>query len=107
MPPDDARACPWCGRWALKDGGCNWVACGLANDGAAHQGFQVGAGCGRSWCFACGKKLCSLVYDPASGARVGREAHDAACCRTEPGFTEADYCPGGHNAHAPPRWASR
>jgi len=95
---DDAKQCPWCGRWALKDRSCNYVfACGLAEDGR----FVAGAGCGRSWCWACGKKLCGQYCDPVTGAklRTGRESHDARCCPAEEGYIRSEYCEGGHDSH--------
>lgn len=97
---DVARRCPWCGRWALKDAACNWVACGLSV-----RGFVRGAGCGRQWCFACSRKLCGQLYDPETGARRAGVAshHTGACCPAERGFEAAAYCPGGHNSHCPPR----
>ena len=98
----DAKQCPWCERWALKDTACNYIfACGLQTKG----GFLMGGGCGRSWCWECGKKFCGLYIDPATGAQLptAKDNHDA-CCRSEVGFTEADYCCGGHNSHCAKRW---
>lgn len=97
---DDARQCPWCERWALKNAACNWVTCGLST-----RGFVAGAGCGRQWCFACGGRLCGALYDPATGARRAGVAthHTKTCCEAEPGYKAAEYCPGGHNSHCPPR----
>jgi len=52
----DAKQCPWCDRWCLKDNACNYIfACGLAT-GASD--FLIHHGCGKSWCFECGKKFC-------------------------------------------------
>jgi hypothetical protein len=75
----EAKQCPWCGRWALKDASCNYVfGCGLTA-----EGFVVGAGCGKSWCWRCGKKFCGVYCDPRTGALCpGRkESHDALCCK--------------------------
>lgn len=92
-PPHGGTAmqCPWCGRWALKDAACNWVCCGLDA-----SGFVVGAGCGRQFCFLCGRKLCGALFDAATGARQlhVHTNHSAACCGVG-----ADFCPGGHNSH--------
>jgi len=105
----DAKPCPWCGRWALKDDGCNYIfACGLVSDGAFASGaFVIGAGCGRSWCWQCGLKYCGMYIDPATGKRLpsAKDTHDAHCCASEPGFRADLYCPGGHSPHcAPRRW---
>lgn len=103
----EALDCPHCGRWALKDERCNWVCCGLDTG----RGFVARHGCGRQFCFRCGRRLCGLLYDPETGAPTGAStSHDAACCAAEAfaaGLSDAEaaaaYCPGGHNAHAAPR----
>jgi hypothetical protein len=93
--PGDAQMCPWCGTWALKDDACNWVCCGLAV-----EGFVVGAGCGRQYCFQCGGRLCGQLYDPATGAVMPGVPtnHTEACCPAN-GPPPAGNCPGGHNSH--------
>jgi hypothetical protein len=99
---DDAKQCPWCARWCLKDMACNYIfACGLD----AGRGFVVGSGCGRSWCWECGKKFCGQYHDPATGRRTetARDNHDAGCCVKEAGYKREDYCVGGHNSHCGPR----
>jgi len=99
----DAKQCPWCQRWALKDAACNYIfACGLATKGK----FVIGAGCGKPWCWQCGKKFCGQYIDAATGEKIpgARENHDASCCKNEPGFKQEDYCPGGHNSHCGHRW---
>jgi hypothetical protein len=114
----DAKQCPWCGRWALKDNACNYIfACGLVGSsqpstpvlrtvGLATKGkFVIGAGCGRPWCFQCGKKFCGQYIDPTTGEKAGGpDSHDAECCRKEAGFKQEDYCPGDHNSHCSKRW---
>ena len=38
----DAKQCPWCQRWCLKDAACDYIfACGLETKGT----FVKGAGC--------------------------------------------------------------
>lgn len=94
---DIAKQCPWCERWCLKDYACNYIfACGLGTDGK----FWIGAGCGRSWCWECGKKFCGVYINPSTGQKVtgGRTEH-GDCCSLEEGFEKEDYCPGGHNSH--------
>lgn len=100
----DAKQCPWCERWALKDAACNYIfACGLETGGS----FTIGAGCGRSWCWECGKKFCSLYIDPTTGKKVpgAKETHGACCSSAqEEGFSREAYCCGGHNSHCEKRW---
>ena len=99
---DDAKQCPWCERWCLKDSNCNYVVCGRDS----RSRFCVGQGCGRAWCYHCGKKLCGRVFDDAGQLLDSNEDHDHGhqptpddpCCGPE-------YCEGGHNSHKAPRGA--
>lgn len=103
LKEEDAKQCPWCFRWALKDNNCNYIfACGLDEKGVYHKN----AGCGRSWCFCCGKKYCGQYIDLNSGKRAAnaKDSHDNFCCTLESGFIEADYCCGGHSSHCSLRW---
>jgi len=100
---DDAKQCPWCARWALKDAACNYIfACGLDSG----RGFIKNNGCGRSWCWECGKKFCGQYYDPLTGQKLpgAKDIHDGACCQLEQGFSKETYCCGGHNSHCEKRW---
>jgi len=96
----DGIECPFCGIGFVKDNNCMYVTCGLGNV------FRVGYGCGRSFCFQCGKKFCGQHYDPETGllALTYRDTHDAVCCTKEPDFSKDTYCPGGHNSHCSKRW---
>jgi hypothetical protein len=102
--------CPWCGRRAAKDMACNWVCCGLARDADGRERFHVGMGCGRQWCFKCGLRLCSPMFDDKSGARLPSTPthHGYACCAAEAAVLgkrpQDAYCPGGHNSHSDKRW---
>ncbi len=99
----DAKQCPWCQRWCLKDNACAYVfSCGLD----VRHGFVKGAGCGKTWCWTCGKKFCGQYHDPVSGQKLpgAKDHHDGNCCRGEPGFKEEEYCPGGHSGHCGKRW---
>lgn len=99
----DAKQCPWCQRWALKDTACNYIfACGLETSGT----FKINQGCGKSWCWECGKKFCGQYYDPQTGLKLptAKETHTAFCCINEPGYKQEEYCPGGHNSHCEKRF---
>lgn len=103
---NDAKQCPWCARWCLKDNACAYIfACGLDHKNK----FHIGLGCGKSWCWECGKKYCTPYYDPVTGNKLpcAKDHHDSECCKAEPGFLEADYCPGGHSAHCSPRFTQK
>lgn len=98
----DAKQCPWCQRWCLKDAACNYVfACGLETGGK----FHVGAGCGRSWCWECGKKFCMPYIDPFTGQKLPNAIENhGTCCFLEAGFTREEFCGGGHNSHCAKRF---
>lgn len=90
MDAPDAQQYPWCGHWALKDVSFNYgFACGLADDGI----FRVGAGCGRSWRWGCGRKLCGQYCEPQTGVKLpsGRGRHDAWCWCADVGFRHEQY----------------
>jgi hypothetical protein len=92
----DAKSCPWCGRWALKDDACNYIfACGLDSK----LGFQVGQGCGRSWCFGCGKKFCGFYYAVTGEKLPGAKDTHGTCCLEEPGYVREEYCNDGCSSH--------
>ena len=87
----------------MKDTACDYIfSCGLDTK----RGFVVGAGCGKTWCWQCGKKFCGQYSDPVTGQKLpgARDHHDAHCCRGEQGFKQEDYCSGGHSSHCGKRW---
>jgi hypothetical protein len=98
----DAKMCPWCERWCLKDAACNYIfACGLETSGQ----FHVGTGCGRSWCWECGKKFCTPYIDSTTGRKFPNAIENHGdCCQFEAGFIKENYCGGGHNSHCNKRW---
>ena len=99
----DAKQCPWCQRWCLKDAACDYVfSCGMD----FKNKFHVGAGCGHTWCWVCCKKYCHLYHNATTGDKLptAKDHHDAHCCKASPGFVQDDYCPGGHNPHCAKRW---
>jgi hypothetical protein len=103
MGKEDAKMCPWCERWCLKDDACNYIfACGLDTK----LGFIKGQGCGKSWCWGCGKKFCGQYYDPLTGQKLpgAKDNHDAKCCVLEQGFKKEEFCGGGCSSHCAKRW---
>lgn len=90
----DIQQCPHCGRYCVKDDNCNYVVCGRAE---ANR-FLPRHGCGRPFCFSCGKKLCGQMFDPETGALLDpNEDHNHPAGYE--GCDGAEYCPGGHNSH--------
>ena len=100
--PEDVMFCPHCGEMMCKDDRCSFVYCGLGGDDV----FRVGFGCGKAFCYTCGKKYCGQHYDAQNGQKLPafRENHDARCCASEPGFQQAEYCCGGHSKYCNVRW---
>lgn len=45
---NDAKKCPTCGEWRLKDDACNFVTCNLN-----HQ--EITINCNVPWCWLCEK----------------------------------------------------
>ena len=44
----DAKQCPTCEQWRLKDNACNFVTC--------NNNYQkLNCKCSTPWCFMCGK----------------------------------------------------
>ena len=100
---NDAKQCPWCQRWCLKDNACDYIfSCGLD----VKHGFIKNHGCGRSWCWTCGLKYCSQYHNPNTGERLSTaKDNHGSCCEQEIGFIKGEYCPGGHSSHCPPRYS--
>jgi hypothetical protein len=97
---DDAKECPWCGRWCLKNQSCNYIfACGLDENGVFYKDY----GCGRSWCFKCGKKFCGFYYINGIKNINAKDFH-STCCLMEKDFLQENYCSGGHDSHCNKRW---
>ena len=90
------KQCPWCERYSVKDEACNYVVCGRTA-----EGFVLGHGCGRAWCFHCGLRLCGRMYDEQTGAMLcANENHNHPRGSPEHEVCNGPgYCPGGHNAH--------
>ncbi len=95
------KSCPWCGFAFEKDEKCSFMYCGLLENGNF-----TSLGCGRSFCWTCGKKYCGQHYDPETRQPTTglKSQHDANCCKQESGFMQDAYCPGGHSSHCPKRW---
>ena len=90
-------------RKGVKDAACDYIfACGLDT----RDGFVMNAGCGRSWCWVCGKKYCSQYIDIITGTKLAnaKDNHNPFCCKEEEGFNQEMYCSGGHNPHCGKRW---
>lgn len=72
--------------------------------------FQPLYGCGKSWCFQCGKKYCGKYYDISTGKKsnYAKDNHNLLCCKLECNGDEnklkEEYCEGGHSSHCLKRW---
>jgi hypothetical protein len=96
----NAQKCPWCERWATKEG-CDFIfACGLTP-----EGFKIGQGCGKTWCFKCGKKYCGQYINAETGAKLkDARDHHGDCCEKEAGFKKEEFCAGGCSSHCKKRY---
>jgi hypothetical protein len=96
----EAKQCPHCERWALKDSACSYIfACGLDEKNIFHKDM----GCGKSWCWTCGKKYCGYYYKNGIKCTDAKDSH-TDCCKQEEGFQQSEYCEGGHSSHCYKRW---
>lgn len=69
-----SKKCPHCKKIFISDNNEDYVVCGYTAKGHDWKG------CGRDWCFTCGKKLCKcwevdLLFD-----EINRN-HDGKCCK--------------------------
>lgn len=69
----NTKQCPHCGHDNQCSSG-NYVICGYTVSG------YDWLGCGRDWCFVCGKKLCKKWLDNMLHNKTNR-VHDNKCCK--------------------------
>jgi len=81
-----SKQCPHCGRQITKMSNETYIICGYSNPS---KGFDW-KGCGKDWCFVCGKKLCKswnidTLYDQQN------RTHNTKCCKTFANKFKEDY----------------
>lgn len=84
------KNCPHCQKPYIAPSTQDYVVCGYSN---SHTGYDW-IGCGKDWCFRCGKKLCKSwtidsLYHPQN------RYHDKNCCRKHAeknGIKYDEYC---------------
>lgn len=80
----DIGECPHCGKtWAINKN-TQYTICGLTNTGFSWSG------CGRDWCFKCGKKLCKIWNTHQLFNTLNRH-HDIHCCKRAAQRHNQDY----------------
>jgi hypothetical protein len=96
METIDICRCPHCDRLCVKDDACNYVVCGRTD-----TGFKIGYGCGKPFCFLCGKKLCGQMYNEVTGEMIdSNEDHNHTTDEEQKIIcSQNGYCLGGHNSH--------
>lgn len=70
------KDCPHCGRSSYCKSNEQYVICGYTSN----RGFDW-RGCGRDWCFKCGKKLCKHWSIDELFNKSNR-IHDDKCCKS-------------------------
>jgi hypothetical protein len=73
--PHISKKCPHCSYVLNLPENTNYVICGYQN---TNQGYDWN-GCGKDWCFYCGKMLCKKWEINALNLQINRN-HDDACC---------------------------
>lgn len=85
------KNCPHCKKPCIASPNQEYIVCGY-ND--THNGYDW-IGCGKDWCFRCGKKLCKN-WNNDSLFNPQNRYHDKKCCRKDAeknglNYTN-DYC---------------
>lgn len=70
------QKCPHCERKCTIDINTTYVICGYINN---RTGYDW-EGCGKDWCFKCGKMLCKSWKDNELFSEINR-FHDNECCK--------------------------
>jgi hypothetical protein len=68
------KACPHCHQLNVKEKTASYVICGYDVDGYNWEG------CGKDWCFECGKKLCKS-WDSHNLFLEDNRKHNKKCCK--------------------------
>ena len=68
------KTCPYCNQKSYGSVNHPYMICGYNNKGFDYKG------CGRDWCFKCGKKLCKN-WNRDSLFMIENRSHDSNCCR--------------------------
>lgn len=68
------KPCPHCGKELLLPVGSTYAICGRMMSMDQYTG-----GCGRDWCFLCGKKLCKS-WDKNKLFMHSKRKHTSTCC---------------------------
>ena len=63
----NAKACPYCGAWVQKTGGCDTMRCGTNSHGSILTAIRNG-GCGHQFSWS-SLKGCSTFYQGINGER--------------------------------------
>lgn len=71
-----SKNCPHCGHVCVCDIDIDYVVCGYHDN---KQGFDW-FGCGKDWCFRCGKKLCKQWAIDQLFVQENRK-HNEECCK--------------------------
>lgn len=80
------KLCPHCGHKTSAVTGATHVVCGYTNE---TNGYDF-VGCGKDWCFDCGKLLCKSWHNNHL-YRPENRTHDNECCLEHAKATGKDY----------------
>lgn len=71
----EKKKCPHCGHICIAQEGTEYIVCGYSDP---QKGFDF-QGCGRDWCFKCGKILCKIWEQDSLFLEMNRH-HNGECC---------------------------
>jgi DNA-directed RNA polymerase subunit N (RpoN/RPB10) len=80
------KFCPHCKYKQYASNTTNYIICGYDDNG---NGRDL-EGCGRDWCFKCGKMLCKKWDDDELYVKIHR-VHDSRCCKRYAQYIDKDY----------------
>lgn len=87
----EKKECPHCGHICVAPKGTEYIICGYTDP---HKGYDM-KGCGRDWCFSCGKILCK-TWDKNTLFLESNRYHDGDCCmdhaKKHGKMYNKDYC---------------
>ena len=84
--PTMTKNCPHCSNSYIAEISAQYVICGYMD---SHTGFDW-KGCGKDWCFSCGKMLCKSWDTNQLFLELNR-GHDNDCCKQHAQQSSKDY----------------
>jgi hypothetical protein len=82
----ERKPCPHCGHICTVAKDTEYIICGYTDQ---NKGYDY-QGCGKDWCFKCGKLLCK-IWDHDSLFLLMNRHHNGECCKNHAKENNNDY----------------